>query len=76
MNELAQMISQKFNLSPEVSQQVVAFVLEQVKGKLPAGLSSQLDGLLGGTGTAEAADAGGLMDKVKSMAAGLMHSKE
>lgn len=29
MNEIAQMVSQKFNLSPEVSQQLVDFIVTQ-----------------------------------------------
>lgn len=73
MNEIAQMVAQKFNLSPEVAQQVVSFILAQVKGKLPEGMSSQLDGLMaGGTG---GADTGGLMDKVKGMASGMFEKK-
>jgi len=66
MNEIVQMVAQKFNLSPEVAQQIVGFILTQVKGKLPEGMSSQLDGLMAGGG-----DTGGLMDKVKGMASGL-----
>lgn len=73
MNQLAQMIAEKFNLSPEVSQQVVQFIFEQVKSRLPEGMGSQLEGLMGGEGLA--ADGGGLMDKVKSMAAGFMENK-
>ena len=73
MNELAQMVSQKFGLSPEVSQQVLEFVVGQLKTRLPEGLSSQVDGLLGGAAPAEGA--GGLMDKVKGMAAGLMNKE-
>lgn len=45
MNEIAQMVSQKFNLSPGVSQQLVDFIVTQVKGKLPEGLSHHVDGL-------------------------------
>ena len=69
MNEIVQMVAQKFNLSPEVAQQLVGFILTQVKGKLPEGMSSQLDGLMaGGLG---GADTGGLMDKVKGMASSM-----
>jgi hypothetical protein len=73
MNELARMLSQKFNLSPEISQQVVQFVFEHLKAKLPEGLGSQLEGLLQG-GAGEMAE-GGLLDKMKSMAAGVMDKK-
>jgi hypothetical protein len=68
MNEIVQLVSQKFKLSPEVSQQIVEFVVGQVKGKLPENLSQHVDGLLAGGPQAE-----GLMDKVKGMAANLMH---
>ena len=53
MNEIAQMVSQKFNLSPEVSQQLVDFIVTQVKGKLPEGLSQHVDGLPAGGTEAE-----------------------
>jgi hypothetical protein len=66
MNEIVQMVAQKFNLSPEVAQQIVNFILTQVKGKLPEGISQQLDGLMAGGGQAE-----GLLDKVKGMAGGM-----
>ena len=35
MNQIAQLVAQKFNLSPETAQQIVDFVVGQVKGKLP-----------------------------------------
>jgi hypothetical protein len=62
MNEIVQMVAQKFNLSPETAQQIVDFVVAQVKGKLPAGVSEHVDGLLSGGTEAE-----GLLDKVKGM---------
>jgi hypothetical protein len=68
MNEIVQLVAQKFNLSPETAQQIVDFVVTQVKGKLPAGVSEHVDGLLAGGPQAE-----GLMDKVKEMAGGLFH---
>jgi len=61
MNEIAQMVSQKFNLSPEVSQQLVDFSVTQVKGKLPEGLSQA-----GGT------EAEGIMEKLKGFAGSFM----
>jgi hypothetical protein len=73
MNEIAQSLAQKFNIAPETAQQIVEFVAQQVKGKLPEGLSSQIDGLLtAGTGTAEAAGTEGLLDSVKNLASNLM----
>ena len=71
MNEIAQMVSQKFNLSPEVSQQLVDFIVTQVKGKLPDGISQHVDGLLAGGAEAE-----GLFDKVKGLASGLIGKAE
>jgi len=73
MNEIAQMLAQKFNLAPETAQQIVEFVAQQVKGKLPEALSSHMDGLLaGGTGAAEGASTEGLLDTVKNLASNLM----
>ncbi len=48
MNEIVQMVAQKFNLSPETAQQIVDFVVAQVKGRLPDGVSEHVDGLLAG----------------------------
>jgi hypothetical protein len=67
MNEIAQMVSQKFNLSPEVSQQLVDFIVTQVKAKLPEGLSQHVDGLMAGGSEAE-----GVMDKLKGFAGNIM----
>jgi hypothetical protein len=46
------------NLSPEVSQQLVDFIVTQVKGKLPEGLSQHVDGLLD-----RGSEAVGIMEK-------------
>jgi len=62
MNEIVQSVAQKFNLSPEIAQQVVDFVVGQVKGKLPENVSQHLDGLLAGGEEAE-----GLFEKVKGL---------
>jgi hypothetical protein len=66
MNEIASMVAQKFNIAPETAQQIVDFVVAQVKGKLPAGVSEHVDGLLAG-----GSEADGLLDKVKGLAGGL-----
>ena len=71
MNQLAEMIAQKFNLSPELSQQIVGLVAEHLKSRLPEGMGSQLEALLAGGG----AESGGLIEKVKSMAAGMMNKE-
>ena len=68
MNQIAQLVAQKFNLSPETAQQIVDFVVGQVKGKLPESVSQHFDGLLAGGAESE-----GLMDKVKGMAGGLFN---
>ena len=68
MNEIVQMVAQKFNLSPETAQQIVDFVIGQVKGKLPDSVSQHLDGLVAGGTQAE-----GLMDTVKNMAGSLFN---
>lgn len=70
MNEIAQLVSQKFNVSPETAQQIVSYILEQVKGRLPAGVSQQLDGLTAAGATAGSSE--GLLDTLKSKASSLM----
>jgi hypothetical protein len=70
MNQIAEMVAQKFNLSPEVAQQIVDFIVTEVKGRLPEGLSQHVDGLLAG-GAGGADTAGGLMDTVKGLAGNL-----
>ena len=67
MNEIVQMVSQRFNLSPEVSQQLVDFIVSQLKGRLPDGISQHVDGLLAGGTEAE-----GVMDKLKGFAGSFM----
>ena len=74
MNEIAQMVADKFHIPPETAQQIVTFLLEQVKGKLPEGLGSHIDGLMaGGSSAAEAEGGGGLLDSLKNVASGLMN---
>ena len=62
MDEIVKSLATKFNLSPETAQQIVDFVVGQVKGKLPEGVSQHLDGLMAGGEGAE-----GLLDKVKGL---------
>ncbi len=72
MNELVQIVQQKSGLSEEQSVEIVRAVVEFVKTKLPAGLASHVDGLvgdLGGTAAPAAtetasADAGGMLSSV------------
>ena len=37
MNEIVQMVAQKFNLSPETAQQIVDFIVSPGKGKAAGG---------------------------------------
>jgi hypothetical protein len=76
MNELVQLVQQKTGLSQEMAQKVVDTIAGYLKTKLPEPMASGLDSLLGGSaGTAATgdttADAGSVMDKAKSMVAGL-----
>ena len=64
MNEIGQMVSQKFSLSAGSFAATRHFIVTQVKGKLPEGLSQHVDGLLAG-GT----EAKGIMDKLKDLPA-------
>ena len=68
MNEIVQLVAQKFNLSPETAQQIVDFVVAQVKGKAAREpVATRRWPLAGG------AESGGLLDKVKEMAGGLLN---
>lgn len=76
MNELVQLVQQKTGLSQDMAQKVVDTVTGYLKAKLPEPMASGLDSLLGGSAGSEAAgaaaeDGGGMMDKAKSMVAGL-----
>ena len=62
MNEIVQSVAQKFNLSPETAQQIVDFVVGQVKGKLPENVSQHIDGILAGGEEAE-----GIFEKLKGL---------
>ncbi|GAC1657413.1 MAG: hypothetical protein NVS4B3_23920 [Gemmatimonadaceae bacterium] len=50
MDELINLISQRAGISPEQAQTAVDTVVSHLKGRLPASLSSHLDGLLAGGG--------------------------
>jgi len=62
MNEIVQLVAQKFNLSPETAQQIVDFVVGQVKGKLPENVSQHIDGILAGGEEAQ-----GIFEKLKGL---------
>ncbi len=75
MNELVQLVQQKTGLSEDMAQKVVDTVTGYLKAKLPEPMASGLDSLMAGNAGAEdgggAPDGGGMMDKAKSMVAGL-----
>ena len=50
MDQLVKMVSEKAGITPEQAQAAVQQVLAFVKDKMPAGLGSQLDGLMSGEG--------------------------
>lgn len=62
MNEIVQLVAQKFNLSPETAQQIVDFVVTQIKGRLPENMSQHLDTLVAGGEEAES-----VFEKVKGL---------
>ena len=66
MDELVNLIVTKTGIPQATAQQVVGVVMDFLKKKLPAGVSSQLDGLLSnGSNVQQAEDMiGGLMSKL------------
>ncbi|MGL6075283.1 MAG: hypothetical protein ACRC8S_14085 [Fimbriiglobus sp.] len=48
MDQLIKLVTEKAGISPEQAQAAVSTVVGFIKEKLPAGLGSQLDGLIGG----------------------------
>ena len=50
MNELIAQVTQKAGISTDQASKAVQTVMSFLKEKLPAGLGSQLEGLLGGGG--------------------------
>jgi hypothetical protein len=69
MNELVQLIVQKTGLPQDKAQQIVDMVVTHLKEKLPGSVSNHLDSFLS-TGDV-ATTAGGVVEKAKSMVAGL-----
>jgi len=68
MEELIASVAQKTGLDAAKARQAVETVLNFVKSKLPASLSSQIDGLISGGG------GGGVADAVKNL--GYMFGKK
>jgi hypothetical protein len=67
MDELVQQLSEKTGLSTEKSQEVVTFVVNHLKERLPEPLANGLDGILAGgsTGTTN------WVEEAKAVASGL-----
>jgi hypothetical protein len=74
MNELVQIVQQKSGLSEEQSVDIVRAVVEFVKTKLPAGLASHVDGLVGDLGGAAPAGTAAAPAETASTEAGGMLS--
>jgi len=52
LDELIKLVSQKTGLSEEMAKTAVETVVGYLKGKLPAPIAGQIDGVLGGGGMA------------------------
>ncbi len=66
MDELIKLVSSKIGVSEAQAKQAVDLVVGFLKKKLPAPIASQIDGVLAGSGPAQAAKAlGGLLNKKK-----------
>ena len=58
MDELIKQVTQKAGISEAQAKQAVETVMSFVKDKLPAPIASQVEGLLGGSGTPDVEDVG------------------
>ena len=64
MNELIKLVSQKTGISEDQANMAVQTVLDFIKQKLPAPITSQIDDLLSGSGLGDVAKGlGGLFGK-------------
>lgn len=77
MNEISQLLQQKFGLSPDQAQEAERAILALIRSKVPAQFQGIADSLLGSGLTADApgaeAASGGLGGSLLSAAEGLMH---
>ena len=65
MNEIIKMVASKTGMSDSVAKIAVDVVISQLKSKLPAGVGSQIDALLGDKSSAKSSNPlGGLTDKL------------
>jgi hypothetical protein len=67
MDQLIATVAEKAGISPEQAKLATQTVMGFIKDKLPAGLASQLDGLMSG---GQMPDAGGLLGKLGGMFGG------
>ncbi len=67
MDELVNHVAQKTGIPPDTAKKAVEHVLGYLKDKLPAGLGSHLDSLVGGGGSGGAEGSGGLGDVAKKL---------
>ena len=58
MDELIKQVTQKAGISEAQAKQTVETVMGFLKDKLPAPIASQVEGLLGGSGTPDVGDVG------------------
>ena len=68
MDELIKMISDKTGLPPEQARRAAEVAIEFIKGRLPASIASNLDGLISG---GSAASGGGAMGDITSKLGGM-----
>lgn len=65
MDEIIKMVASKTGMSESVAKIAVDIVLSQLKNKLPEGVGSQIESLLGGNSSAKSSNPlGGLADKL------------
>jgi len=65
MKEIIKMVASKTGMSESVAKIAVDVVVSQLKSKLPAGVGSQIDSLLGDNSSAKSSNPlGGLTDKL------------
>jgi len=65
MKEIIKMVASKTGMSESVAKIAVDVVVSQLKSKLPAGVSSQIDSLLGDSSSGKSSNPlGGLTDKL------------
>lgn len=71
MEELIKQVTERAGISEEQARTAVTTVLGYLKNSLPAGISGQLEGFLGGGGSGASGAAGGLADQAGNLMGGL-----